>query len=292
MLPVAPQDVLAVEADQLVVTVVAEQLVVVLGAGALVVAAVEHLPQDPGDLRPALVRDVPVSPPPARLAPVALTALLARLARLAAVVPRPGRARPPGLSRRTVAAEQAGEAADDGDIGASLTVRAPPEDPDLVESSSSGPAATARDTPDSGACRRASASSRRRRSSMSPRTCTHARRDPVVVVAVDGERGAGVALEPSDARRCAALGLVVDRADERVADARERDRLHARLARLRRAARDGPPGCPRAARRPRRGDRQSVSTSSTRLAQTQLPRPAPPAHRRAASRSCSALEAW
>ena len=33
-------------------------------------------------------------------------------------------------------------------------------------------------------------------------------------------------------------------------------------------------------------------TSSTRLAQTQLSRPAPPAQRRAARRSCSALEAW
>jgi len=65
--------------------VVAEQLVVVLGPGALMVAAVEDLPQDAGDLRPALVRDLARAGAARRLAPVALTALLARLARFAAV---------------------------------------------------------------------------------------------------------------------------------------------------------------------------------------------------------------
>ena len=68
-----------------VVAVVAEQFVVVLGADALVVAAVEHLPQDAGDLRPALVRDVAGVAAAGRLAPVALAALLALLARAAAV---------------------------------------------------------------------------------------------------------------------------------------------------------------------------------------------------------------
>ena len=58
---------------------------------------------------------------------------------------------------------------------------------------------------------------------------------PVVVVAVDRDGRAGVAPQPRDAGPACALGLVVDRADERRTDPRERDRLHARIARPRRA---------------------------------------------------------
>ena len=69
-------------------------------------------------------------------------------------------------------------------------------------------------------------------------------------------------------------------------DTREGDRLHARLAALVQQAevRDGD------LLEQARGPVGEVSRPRARHAQTQLSRPAPPAHSRAASRSCSALE--
>src|SRR3954449_5204221 len=71
--PVAPQDVVARAAREVVGAVVAEQLVVARAADLRAAGAVEDLPQDAGDRRPALVGDLVAAA--AGLAAVARTAL-------------------------------------------------------------------------------------------------------------------------------------------------------------------------------------------------------------------------
>src|SRR5262249_19527500 len=66
-------DVVAGAAVELVRAVMAEQLVVVGSAGLVVAAAVEHLPEDPRDRGPAVVRDLVAAA--GGLAPVAGAAL-------------------------------------------------------------------------------------------------------------------------------------------------------------------------------------------------------------------------
>jgi hypothetical protein len=83
--------------------VVAEQLVVERAADLAVVGAVEDLPEDAGDRRPAPVADLVAAA--GRPAAVARPALLARAARLATV----------GLGERCAGRRGTGEADEEGD---------------------------------------------------------------------------------------------------------------------------------------------------------------------------------